>query len=167
MSRLKQKWRGLSDKLNIAFPDIIPVPRPLVKNNKVKETNWLAGFVAGEACFFVKISKNTKSKLGVIVSLSFQLTQHSRDAELMRSFIEFFSCGNVHVNENKAWLDFRVSKIKDIIEKIIPFLNNIQSLVKRGLISADWCQVAEIIKNKKHLTKEGLDQIKKNKIGYE
>ena len=33
----------------------------------------------------------------------------------------------------------------------------------KGLDFADWCEVAEMMKDKKHLTAEGLDKIKKIK----
>jgi hypothetical protein len=35
---------GLSEKLKKAFPNIIPVPRPLVVYQKIKDPNWFAGF---------------------------------------------------------------------------------------------------------------------------
>ena len=43
---------GLSDELRVAFPDIKPVPRPLINKNKIEDPNWLAGFISGEGCFF-------------------------------------------------------------------------------------------------------------------
>ena len=33
----------------------------------------------------------------------------------------------------------------------------------KALYFADWCQVAEMMKDKKHFTKEGIEKIKKNK----
>ena len=44
---------GLSDKLKVAFPNIIPVPRPLVLDLTIIDPNWLSGFVSGEACFLL------------------------------------------------------------------------------------------------------------------
>ncbi len=38
------------------------------------------------------MKNSTKSKLGVQVSLLFKITQHERDKELMKSFIDY--CGN-------------------------------------------------------------------------
>jgi hypothetical protein len=51
---------GLSDELKVAFPDIIPVPRPLIKEKKINNPNWLAGFIYGEGCFFLLIYINQK-----------------------------------------------------------------------------------------------------------
>jgi len=40
--------KGLSDELKKAFPDVKPVPRPLVLNQTIKDPNWLSGFISGE-----------------------------------------------------------------------------------------------------------------------
>jgi len=45
---------GLSDQLTVAFPNLKPVSRPLVKDQKVPHEQWLAGFISGEGCFFCK-----------------------------------------------------------------------------------------------------------------
>ena len=76
---------GLSKKLLAAFPngDVIEVTRPLVKNKKIQDPNWVAGFTS---------------------------------------------------------------------DPPTPI----------GVGGSDWCEVAEMIKDKKHLTDEGLDKIKKN-----
>ena len=36
--------RGLLGKLKLAFPSVVPVVRPLVLDQKIKDPNWLAGF---------------------------------------------------------------------------------------------------------------------------
>lgn len=83
---------GLSDSLKLAFPNTIPVLRPIVTNKKIPHFQWVAGFVTGEGCFFIKITKG-RNKAGVGVQILFQLTQHIRDTELLKNFISFFNCG--------------------------------------------------------------------------
>ena len=48
---------GLSRELKVVFPNITPVPRPLVELPENIDSNWLAGFTTAEGCFFV-ILKN-------------------------------------------------------------------------------------------------------------
>jgi len=45
---------GLPDILKAAFPNTIPVQRPLTESQAPIniDPNWLAGFVSGEGCFF-------------------------------------------------------------------------------------------------------------------
>jgi hypothetical protein len=79
----------------------------------------MVGFTSGEGHFFISITSNNKSRIKSSVSLRFKITQHSRDKQLIESFITYFNCGKVY-NENNTTI-FRVTKYSDIIEKIIPF----------------------------------------------
>ena len=51
---------GLSDVLKKAFPDVVPVVRPIVENSfpKIIDPNWLAGFTDAEGCFLINIYKS-------------------------------------------------------------------------------------------------------------
>jgi len=87
---------GLSQNLKLDFPDVVPVVRPLVKNQKILNPNWLAEFVSAEGCFYILITKSKTHSVGFQVQLVFQLTQQMRDEELLLSFIEYFNCANVY-----------------------------------------------------------------------
>ena len=154
----------LSDMLKINFPDIVPVVRPIVKNKKIKNPHWLAGFTAGEGCFFIEVSKSNTHIIGFQVKLLFVLTQHSRDEQLLKSFIIYLECGRLEkVKSRPDIVEFIVTKLDDISQKIIPFFqkHKIQGVKYKDF--DDWCKVAEMMKDKKHLTKEGLEQIRKIK----
>ena len=89
-----------------------------------------------------------------------------RDERLMTSLIELLQCGKIYKYRNA--FDFRVSKFADITgggEKIIPFFIKYPILGVKALDFADWCKVAELMKEKKHLTAEGLEEIKQIKAG--
>lgn len=98
---------GLSDVLKTAFPNIIPVERPKVTHIENIEPNWIAGFVDGEGCFDVKIYKS-KTKIGFAVQLRFRLVQHSRDHQLMNSFIQNLGCGNLWLESTRPVVNFSV-----------------------------------------------------------
>lgn len=153
--------KGLSPELKAAFPDVIPVERPLVQDKKILDPFWLAGFIEGEGCFLVNISDSPTHKLGSKVELRFQITQHNRDALLMESLVKYLDCGKVF--RSREAVDFVVTKFSDITEKIIPFIEKypIQG-VKRENFEI-FKIVAELIKNKEHLTLEGLKEIKELK----
>lgn len=114
---------GLSDSLQAAFPNTIPVPRPLVMENaqKIKDPHWVSGFVGGDGCFSISINKSSSKKLGSQVILDFRVTQHIRDIELLKNFVVTLGCGRVRVRPNGFACDFIVTRFSDIIEKIIPF----------------------------------------------
>ena len=156
--------RGLSEKLKLAFPDVVRVERPLVENAKIPDPNWLAGFTSAEGCFMVRITES-KTKIGGSVNLVFQITQHLREEELMQSLIKYFKCGYIEKDKsgNRNWINFRVYNFREINEKIIPFFKKYQIYGVKALDYLDWCKVAELMQNKVHLTKEGIDEIKKIK----
>ena len=60
---------------------------------------------------------------------------------------------------------YRVTKFDDIVNKIIPFFKKYPILGVKALDFADFCKAAELMKNKAHLTKDGLEKIRKIKAG--
>ena len=155
--------RGLSPKLKLYFPQVVQVTRPLVENAKIPDPNWLAGFTSAEGCFMVKITGSKTHSAGFRVELVFQLTQHSRDEKLLISFISYLNCGVV--TKDRESYKFRVTKLDDITHKIIPLLKKYPIRGVKALDFADWCKAAELIKNKKHLTAEGFEEIRNIKAG--
>ena len=128
--------KGLSDELKAAFPNIIPVPRPIVqcpfmqdqylscmKAKGIPDPNWLAGFTDAEGCFFVTINKSDKSRLGESVGLKFLITQHRRDGEPMESLITILGCGRIEANSDGSVVNLVVTRFQDITDKIIPFFS--------------------------------------------
>lgn len=95
--------------------------------------------------------------------LRFKLTQHDRDEQLIRSLTEYFNCGNV-ILARKA-VEYRVEKFSDLTGKIIPLFTNYPILGVKSKDFQDFCIIAELMKEKKHLTREGLEQIRKIKAG--
>ena len=139
--------RGLSEKLSVAFLDVVRVERPLHKFPKTIEPEWFAGFTSGEGCFLIRIIANKTNSLGHQVQLLFQLTQHSRDYELMKMFIIYLECG--YVIKDRDSYKFCVTKFQDIAEKIIPFFKKHRIRGVKALDFDDWCKVAEMMKQKK------------------
>jgi hypothetical protein len=102
----------------------------------------------------------------------------------MRSFINYFNLsprpgcarpkgsllilrrrisGNVY--KSRESFVYRVEKFSDILNIIIPFFNKYQIQGVKHLDYIDFVKTAELIENKAHLTKEGLDKIKEIKNG--
>ena len=71
----------------------------------------------------VKVKKDSKYITGFQVRLEFQITQHIRDEQLIKSLIKYFECGYIYIDKtsNLNRIDFRVTKIADIAQNIIPF----------------------------------------------
>ena len=119
----------------------------------------------GRCCFLVGVSQSRSNKLNEKVELIFQLTQHSRVQNFIKSLVNYFRCVQYKVRANCEAGDFKVTKFSDIVDKIIPFF---QKHHVHGVKIKDFynfCEVAEIMKNKAHFTASGLEKIKKIKAG--
>ena len=55
--------------LKLAFPNVVPVVRPLIKNKKFKYPNCLAGFTSGEGCYLIVIQASVTHTLGCQVRI--------------------------------------------------------------------------------------------------
>ena len=69
----------------------------------------------------VKIKANKSHSLGYQTQLEFKVSQHSRDEQLIKNFIEYFDCGYLRKNETRPLVDFKVTRFDDILCKIILF----------------------------------------------
>lgn len=155
---------GLTNKLIESFPNVVPVQRAIVNNTEILDPNWLAGFSEGEGCFFVESSKSKSHTVGYQVRLKFQLTQHSRDSLLMSYLINYLDCGVLRKVGDRPAVDIVVTNFLNVEKKIIPFFTKYPLIGSKKLDFYDFCEAALIIKNKDHLTEEGLDKIKKIKL---
>lgn len=97
------------------------------------------------------------------VQLRFQITQQARDEKLMESLIKYLDCGRI--SKRGDVVDFHVTKLTDITEKIIPFFSKYPVLGVKKENYEDFCKVADVMKEKAHLTEEGLEEIRKIKDG--
>ena len=156
--------KGLSPLLREAFPNNIAVVRPslAIANTKL-HPQWVAGFTSGDGCFKVSVRESKLCKAGSRVVLVFIVTQHIRDELLLKSLIDFFGCGQTF--SYKDHIEFRCQSFKNNSKIILPFFYKYPILGVKGQDFEDWAKVAEIIETKLHLTKEGMDQIRKIKGG--
>jgi hypothetical protein len=164
---------GLSELLKTAFLNVTPIDLPLVPaggyqralSTKIEDMNWLAGFTSAEGCFMIKVASSSSHRLGFQVKLVFALTQHIRDELLMRSLASYFDCGLFRERKGGMAGDYLVEKFPDLTDKIVPFFHKYPILGIKSQDFEDFCKVVELMKNKAHLTEEGLNQIRLIKAG--
>jgi hypothetical protein len=158
--------KGLTPVLKEAFPNSVPVPRPVMEESFEKSTlhpQWVAGFASGDGSFWISIRVSKAFQAGGRVTLVFVLTQHVRDEQLMKKFIDYFGCGQSY--SYKDYAEFKCQTFLDNYEKILPFFRKYPIIGVKSGDFEDWCKVAELINLKAHLTTEGFDQIRQIKAG--
>ena len=143
--------------------EIVPIIRPQNIDFNIVDPYWLVGFIEGEGCFFIDIFKSKTNNIGYQVKLKFQITQHSRDYLLIKSFENYLECGITREVAKRPACDFVVNKFLDIEQKILPLLINRPLQGVKSLDFEDFCKVVSIMKKKEHLTPQGLEKIKKIK----
>ena len=75
----------------------------------------------------------------------------------MCNLINYFNCGKLYKNNNCFNLTIR--KFADIDTKIIPFFLNYPIIGQKSLDFQDFCKIGYLIKEKKHLTIDGVKKI--------
>jgi len=80
----------------------------------------------------------------------------------MRSFLEYLGCGNIY--KSRESFNFIVTKLDDLAHKIVPLFRYYPVLGVKALDFEDFSTVVNRIKAKKHLTEEGLEEIKQIKV---
>lgn len=88
----------------------MPVLRPQVNNELIPDLFWLAGFIEGEGCFFIDISKAAGAKLGERVQAVFQITQHIQDIVLLQTILLYLGCGRLKIFSGKEFVNVIVTK---------------------------------------------------------
>ncbi len=154
--------KGVSKKVGNYYPDILPTEKPVINLPKKLNPQWVSGFVAGDGGFSIYVRPANDYALKEKVFCRFYITQHTKDLELMQLFIQFFGCGKVDVRSNLSTLrcDFLVQDTSFLLEKIVShfYLYPLVNLKQEDFLC--FRQALLLIKERRHLTREGLDKIK-------
>uniref|UniRef100_UPI0030E1934F hypothetical protein n=1 Tax=Dematophora necatrix TaxID=2751867 RepID=UPI0030E1934F len=148
---------GLSPKFKEAFSSVKPVNRPKVDNTKIKNLNWIRGFIEAEGSFQV-ITLNINNRTNI--SLRFSISQHIKDEVLLNNMVTYLNCGRYYKSLTRNEGQYLVTVFSDIYEKIIPLLKEYPLLGNKKQDYLDFVQIAELIKSKDHLTEQGVQKIK-------
>ena len=70
----------------------------------------------------VNLIKSSYCNFGFQVQLSFVITQHCRDEELLKSFEYYLNSGKLHKTK-RGEVNFYIRKLSDLTQIIIPFFN--------------------------------------------
>lgn len=127
--------------------------------------NYIAGFIDGEGCFTITISKHASKKLGLDARIHFQIEVRADDLEILQSIQETLDCGKIYFlsYERYGWhphVELKVSSFQEIVTKLIPFLEKYPLRAKKRHSYRYFLQAVEVFKEKRHLTLEGIEELK-------
>lgn len=110
----------------------------------------------------VRVMDRQNSRTQIL--LRFKLTQHIRDKQLIKSIVDYLDCGKFYENDSGS-IYYIVTKFSDITNKLIPFFEKYPIQGIKYLNFLDFLKVWQLMKNKLHLTNEGVKLICKIKAG--
>ena len=126
--------------------------------------HYVVGFVDGEGCFSITLNKNDNRLPEA--RLIFEIELREDDLPILERIKETLGCGNIYHLEYARYAKWRphykykVSNFRDISEKVIPFFKRYPLQAKKSESFDKFCQAAEIIGRKEHLTKQGIEKIR-------
>ena len=140
--------------------------RDELSNREKLSPHYVAGFVAGEGCFCVSVSKHKTLKRRIEVRPEFEIELRHDDAVILEKIRKILGCGSIYkLNyERYGWaphVKFKVSNIADLKEKIIPFFTKYPLQAKKQASFAIWAKIVEMVYQKKHLDYGGFQKILK------
>lgn len=122
---------------------------------------WVVGFVDGENCFRASIIRSAKLRFQTQFQIEFVVVQYERDIELLYKLQTFFQCGIVSkakgVHDSLSNIArFRVRKLSDLQNKVIPFFIQHSLCTKKQVEFLRFKELCSLLSKKVHLNEEGF-----------
>ena len=133
---------------NVESPDIGPELSP----------DWIVGFVDGEGCFHVGISRQPEMRFGYQILPELTVVQHERDIALLYRLRSVMKCGVVRRNHGDRFC-WRVRDMKNLAEVIVPFFEKHKLKSKKAVEFRKFAKVVYKMQKQEHLTEEGFLRI--------
>ncbi len=126
---------------------------------------YISGFVDGEGCFAITLSRAPSKRHGVDARLLFEIELRADDVEILERIKETLGCGHLYRLDYRRYgwkphVKYKVSSFKEIDEKLIPFFERYHLQAKKRKSFKLFCEAANIIRSKRHLTKRGLGELR-------
>ena len=167
---------GLLDKLKSNFPNIIPIQHAKKEFifKGIPNSFWVSEFTSRDGFFHI-VTRKTNSK--VVMFTQFSIHLHIRELEIIKELSKIFKLYKTKItgkatvmveNYNYYILNksviLQITKNSNIVNTIILFFEKFPISGIKSLDFAYFKEVANMIKNKEHLTNKGYNKILEIKL---
>jgi len=121
---------------------------------------WIVGFIDGEGCFHVGISKHEDLRSGFQILPELTVVQHERDIDLLYELRSWMNCGVVRRNHGDRFC-WRVRKLKNLSDIILPFFERYPLRSKKAVEYLKFRKVVIMMQKEEHLSEKGFQEILK------
>ena len=120
---------------------------------------FLTGFIDGEGCFDVSITKNQELKVGWEIRQRFQINVHSRDTDLLKQIKVYLKeIGSIYHRRTRKEIKMEVRSFKEL-KTIITHFDKFPLITDKSSNFELFKKVYKIVELKEHLTIEGVKKI--------
>lgn len=120
---------------------------------------YLSGYVDGEGCFSVSVTKRPKLRIGWEIKPSFSVGQNFDRREVLDVLHQYFGCGHIRRDWHDKTLKYEVRKAEDLAQKIIPHFQRFPLLSAKQKDFLLFAEVCASMSKGKHHSKAGLRRI--------
>ena len=154
--------KGLNENIKLIYPKIKPIIKPpFVQSMRMLNLYWISVFSQADSSFGLNCTRMVRNKLGWTFQPPFRVTQHERNLDVLKRMLLTLGCGGlVNPSIGRDRYTFSVSNRKDLINIIIPHFKKYPIYGAKLLDYNDFVKGLNIIRNKGHLAKMGLNKLK-------
>ena len=130
-----------------------------ITNKSILNPLFVTGFIDAEGCWTIYIrKKKIKNCFKYYSEARLEIHLHIKDIIILESIKAYFdTAGSIVKRKNSASLV--ICSIEEIIKVVLPHFNNYPLITKKYADYLLFLDAVYLIKNKEHLTKEGLNKI--------
>ena len=134
------------------------------QQERLFRAGWIVGMTDGEGCFSISIFRNATTRLGWQVMPEFVVTQSAKSLSSLQKIQDTFQCGKIFINRrydnhHEQLYRYCVRNRNDLEHKIVPFFRKHSLQTAKQNDFKRFCQVLQMMKEKQHLSAEGLEKI--------
>ena len=122
--------------------------------------DWIVGFIDGEGCFHIGISKHSDLRSGYQILPELTVVQHKRDIDLLYELRSTMGCGVVRNNHGDRFC-WRVRDLNNLTQIVIPFFDKYPLRSKKEIEFLKFKSVVVMMQKGEHLTEKGFSSIVK------
>jgi len=130
------------------------------------DPHYITGFVDGEGCFCVSMSKHKTLKRRLEVRPEFEIEVRWDDRPILERIQATLGCGTIYDLQYQRYewqphAKYKVTRIKDLLEKVVPFFERYPLQAKKAKSFEVFKTVVAMVARKEHLSYGGFQKILK------
>lgn len=120
---------------------------------------FLTGISDAEGSFGVNLSKDSSRKSGYIITHFFMMGLNIKDRPILESIKSTLGVGEIYLHPQDNTCRYKVSNIDQLLNVVIPHFKAYPLVTQKHFDFKIFQKILKLVKNKSHLTSEGLQEI--------